>query len=207
SIMDFNSFNDDYIERNPNDFSYQSEPNPLVENLKFNVQTAIDNLAMNVQTAIDNISENVRTAYENYKQNIQTVNDPYGNVNPNSQINLSSQAEPLINLSSQAEPLINLSSQAEPLINLSSQAEPLINLYDNVNPNSQIDLKQTMNKISIIHEELAEKESRIRHLESERLKDRKKINQLDKEVKKMKNNPTLKWLERATEDSKKERVI
>ena len=210
--MDFNSFNDDYIARNPNDFSYQSEPNPLAENLKFNIQTAIDNIGENVQTAIDNLSEHLRNAYDSYKQNIHTYDDPYGNVNLNSQINLNSQAEPLINLYDN----VNLNSQ----INLNPQIEPLSNMFSNVTA-SQLDLNQTTNENSIIHEELAEKESRIRHLESnqikdtneisqlkaERLKDRKKINQLDKEVKKMKNNPLLKWLERATEDSKKERVI
>jgi len=188
--MDFNSFNDDYIARNPNDFRYQSEPSPWIENLKFNVQTALDNIGENVQTSIDNITDNVRTVYENYKQNIHTIDDPYGNMNPNLQLGLNQPIEPL-----------NIR-------------------FDNVEP-LQLGLNPPMTETSIIHEELAEKESRIRQLESneikttdkisqleaEKLEDRKKIKRLDKEIKKIKENPFLKWLERAIEDSKKERTI
>ena len=171
---------------------------------------------MNVQTAVDNLAVNVRTLYENYKQNIHMDNDPYENLNTNLQFTSNQSIEPLNNTfaSNQSiEPLNNTFASNQTI-------EPLNNTFGNMEP-LQLDFKQTMNETSIIHEELAEKESRIRHLESiqiqntneisqlkaEKLEDRKKIKHLDNEVKKIKANPFLKWLERATEDSKKERII
>ena len=58
--MIFDSYNNDYMIRNRNDFRYPSEPNLWVENLKFNVQTALDNIGKNIQTAVDNIEKNIQ---------------------------------------------------------------------------------------------------------------------------------------------------
>jgi len=151
-------FYDEHLIRNPNDFRYQSEPSTWVDNLKFNIQTAVDNIA---QTA--------RTAYENYKQNIIEYNNQYAN------------------------------------------QEPLFKL----------DLNPPVTQNNIIHEELAEKERRIRYLESiqvehtnkisqletEKLEERKKIKELEKKLEKLQNNPFLKWMVRATEDCKKEKIF
>ena len=149
---------DDYLVRNPNDYSYQFTDNSLVDNLKFNLQTATDNL---VQKA--------KEWYENYKQNINEYNNQYGN------------------------------------------QEPLFKL----------DLNPPVTQNNIIHEELDEKERRIRYLESiqientkeisqvktEKLEDRKKIKALEKKIEKLENNPFLKWMMKATEDCKKEKIF
>lgn len=145
SIMVFGDIvYDDYLVRNPNDYSYQFTDNSLVDNLK-----------LNLQTALDNITANIRTAYENYKQNINEYNNQYGN------------------------------------------QEPFFKL----------DLNPPITQNNIIHEELAEKERRIRQLESTQLEDRKDIEDLKKELKELKNNPFLKWMPKAVEDSKKEKIF
>ena len=162
--------NDDYLVRNPNDFRNQPEPNILLDNLRFDLPTAIATGAQNIQTFLSNATQNLKMTLENYKQNPDEYNNQYGN-----------------------------------------EIEPLFKL--NLNP--------PVTQNNIIHEEFAEKEKRIRHLESiqientneisqlkaEKLKDRKKIQHLGKEIEKLKKNPFLKWWERATEDSKKERVF
>jgi len=90
-----------------------------------------------------------------------------------------------------------------------------------IDPVFKLDLTQPWNQNNIIHEELAEKERRIRELEyahvedtkrltqseNKQLEDRKKIQHLGKEIEKLKKNPFLKWWERATEDSKEERIF
>lgn len=99
------------------------------------------------------------------------------------------------------------------------------NQYNNqlVNPEPlfKLDLNPPVTQNNIIHEELAEKERRIRHLESiqientneisqvktEKLEDRKKIKALEKKIEKLENNPFLKWMPKAVEDSKKEKIF
>lgn len=143
--MVFNDpFYDEHLVRNPNDFRYQSEPSPWIENLKFNVQTAVDNIV-----------QNAREYYENYKQDINEYNNQFGN------------------------------------------QEPLFKL----------DLNPPVTQNNIIHEELAEKERRIRQLEFTQLENRKDIEDLKKELKELKNNPFLKWMPKAVEDSKKEKIF
>lgn len=159
SIMVFgDTVYDDYQVRNPNDFRYISADNSLVDNLKFNLQTAVDNLV-----------QNAKEWYENYKQNVHQYNNQFAN------------------------------------------SEPLFKL----------DLNPPVTQNNIIHEELAEKERRIRYLESiqientneisqvktEKLEDRKKIKVLEKKIEKLENNPFLKWMMRATEDCKKEKIF
>jgi len=168
--MVFNDpFYDEHLIRNPNDFRYQPESNILLDNLKFDLQTAIATGAQNIQTILGNAAQNLKMTLENYKQNTDEYNNQYGN------------------------------------------QEPLFKL----------DLNPPVTQNNIIHEEFAEKEKRIRHLESiqientneisqlkaEKLEDRKKIQHLGKEIEKLKKNPFLKWWERATEDCKKERVF
>jgi len=163
--------NDDYLVRNPNDFRYQPEPNILLDNLKFNLQTAIATGVQNIQTIIDNTVQNLKKNYENYEQNVCENNVMYGS----------------------ADPILQLA--------LSPPVEKLNYLYDNQDLSLQPDLKLVPNQTNLIHEELAEKEKRIRKLEN-------KVNSLTKEVDELKKRkPLLKWLDRATEDSKKERII
>ena len=75
--------------------------------------------------------------------------------------------------------------------------EPIINLVQPPRP--------TQNEI--IHEELAVKERRIRELEYDRLEKDERIRKLEEKIEKLENNPFLRWWQRATEDSKKERII
>jgi len=81
------------------------------------------------------------------------------------------------------------------------------NQYGNQEPFFKLDLNPPITQNNIIHEELAEKERRIRQLESTQLEDRKDIEDLKKELKELKNNPFLKWMPKAVEDSKKEKIF
>ena len=168
--------NDDYLVRNPNDFRYQPEPNTLLDNLKFNLQTAIATGAQNIQTILDNVAQNLKMNLENYKQNTNEYNNQYGN-----------EIEPLFKFDLTTKNQNNLVQ--EDLIKKDTRIQELEDKIRDLQYNHLLVLDKT------------------RNLENEKLEDQKQIQNMKKEIKEIKNNPFMKWWERATEDSKKERII
>ena len=142
--------------------------------------TWADNLKFNIQTAISTGAQNLQIAIDNAAQNLKmAIENSKQNINED------------------------------------------INQYGNQEPLFKLDLNPPVTQNNIIHEELAEKERRIRYLESiqvehtnkisqletEKLEERKKIKELEKKLEKLQNNPFLKWMMRATEDCKKEKIF
>ncbi len=102
---------------------------------------------------------------------------------------------------------------------LDTIAQNLNTAYENYKINQELNQNQNVlsnylpdpiiqTNTNLIHEELAEKEQRIRHLETNEFENKKRIELLENEMKELKKKKSLlKWWERATEDSKKERII
>ena len=182
--MDYNDlYPNDHLMTNPNDYQSQTKLGHMLEDIQFNLQTGLDNVA-----------QNIVTAYDNLKQNINENNNLYDN---------------------EVNPIFKLDF-TQPWNQNNAVDE------NQIDPISKLDLTQPWNQNNnLVHEELAEKERRIRELEyahvedtkrltrseNKQLEDRKKIQHLGKEIEKLKKNPFLKWWERATEDSKEERIF
>jgi len=233
--MDYNDlYPNDHLMTNPNDYQSQTKLGHMLEDIQFNLQTGLDNVA-----------QNIGTAYDNLKQNINENNNLYDNeVNPISKLDLTQPWNQNNNYLTINPPIIDLGPLAENIISnvknwwedlkANSQQQSLDNYQEyptietgfqplQINPLIEPPPAQLeyVNQNSIIHEELAGKERRIRELEyahvedakrlaqseNKQLDDRKKIQHLGKEIEKLKKNPFLKWWERATEDSKKERIF
>jgi len=140
--------------------------------------TILDNVKSELQKTVETGAQNIQTILDNI---VQTVRDNYENYKQNQYNNQLVNPEPLF----------------------------------------KFDLNPALTETNKIHEEFAEKEKRIRHLESikvehtneisklkaEKLEDKKKIEDLEKRLVKLENNPFMKWMPKAIEDSKKEKVL
>ncbi len=78
--------------------------------------------------------------------------------------------------------------------------------YETV-PLFKLNLNPQLQENEIIHEEFAVKERRIRELERDKIEKDERVKELEVKIEKLENNPFLKWWQRATEDSKKERIM
>lgn len=147
---------------------------------QFTDHSLVDNLKFTNHSLVDNLKFNLQTTLDNIIANIRTAYENYKqNINEYN------------------------------------------NQYGTQEPLFKLDLNPPVTQNNIIHEEFAEKEKRIRHLESiqientneisrvkaEKLEDGKKIKALEKKIEKLENNLFLKWMMRATEDCKKEKIF